>query len=286
MTASLEELEARMVEYRTAISESNRRGERDEVKRLRGELRAVLAEYTRVMDEGEELDGPDEPHAVDSVAPVSGGPPLSSVSVPIREQAHQALTILDAPAGPKLIAATHAAFLSEPVVTARLGSLRRDEERSFVAQPFARPYYICPALTHDRFTPVRGLLAVSTWPLEQRISGPLGPRVDFLTHARRVGQQVARIEGAGHQPTLPAWALLRRFALNIPGAYEGYGRPDAARVVEAADAEAAVHADTDNATRQAAAVRAREQLTDPARLLFGSVRVGGVDRADTGSENR
>ncbi len=286
MTASLEELEARMVEYRTAIGESNRRGEKDEVKRLRGELRSVLAEYARVMDEGEELGGPDEPHAVEPGAPVSGGPPSSSGSVPIREQAHQALTILDAPAGPKLIAAAHAAFLSEPVVTARLGSLRRDEERSFVAQPFARPYYICPALTHDRFTPVRGLLAVSTWPLEQRISGPLGPRVDFLTHARRVGQQVARIEEAGHQPTLPAWALLRRFALNIPGAYEGYGRPDATRVVEAADAEAAVHADTDTATRQAAAVRAREQLTDPARLLFGAVRVGGVDRADTGSENR
>jgi hypothetical protein len=287
MTASLEELEARMVEYRTAISESNRRGEKGEVKRLRGELRSLLAEYTRLMDEDEDADGAGGPHAVEpGAAPVSGGSSSSSVSVPIREQAHQALTILDAPAGPKLIAATHAAFLSEPVVTARLGSLRRDEERSFVAQPFARPYYICPALTHDRFTPVRGLLAVSTWPLEQRISGPLGPRVDFLTHARRVGQQVARIEGAGHQPTLPAWALLRRFALNIPGAYEGYGRPDAARVVEAAAAEAAVHADADNATRQAAAVRAREQLTDPARLLFGAARVGGVDRAGAGSSNR
>jgi hypothetical protein len=286
MTASLEELEARMVEYRTAISASNRRGEKDEAKRLKGELRAVLAEYTRIMDEVEEPAEPDEPRAVEPGAPLSGGPPPPpSVSVPIREQAHQALTILDAPAGPKLIAATHAAFLSEPVVTARLGSLRRDEERSFVAQPFARPYYICPALTHDRFTPVRGLLAVSTWPLEQRISGPLGPRVDFLTHARRVGQQVARIEGAGHQPTLPAWALLRRFALNIPGAYEGYGRPDATRVVEAADAEAAVHADADNTTRQSAATRAREQLTDPARLLFGAARVGGVDRAESGSEN-
>ncbi len=286
MAASLEELEARMVEYRTAISESNRRGEKDQVKRLRGELRVVLAEYARVMDESEELGGTDEPHAVEPGPPLIGGAPPTSASVPIREQAHQALTILDAPAGPKLIAATHAAFLSEPVATARLGSLRRDEERSFAAQPFARPYYICPALTHDRFTPVRGLLAVSTWPLEQRISGPLGPRVDFLTHARRVGLQVARIEGAGHQPTLPAWALLRRFALNIPGAYEGYGRPDANRVVEAADAEAVVHADADNTTRQAAAARAREQLTDPARLLFGATRVGGVDKAEEDAENR
>lgn len=286
MAASLEELEARMVEYRTAISEASRRGEKDLVRRLRGELRAVVDEYGRLVDEAEELGAPDEPHVAESGSPPTRSSPPSPVSAPIREQAHQALTILDAPAGPKLIAATHDAFLSETVVTTRLGSLRRDEERSFAAQPFARPYYICPALTYDRLTPVRGLLAVSTWPLEQRITGPLGPRVDFLTHARRIGQQVARIQDAGHQPTLPAWALLRRFALNIPGAYEGYGRPDATRVVEAADAEASVHADADNAIRRAAAARAREQLTDPARLLFGATRVGGVDKAEADAENR
>jgi hypothetical protein len=57
-------------------------------------------------------------------------------------------------------------------------------------------------------------------------------------------------------------------------------------VVEAADVEAAVHADADNATRQAAAARAREQLTEPARLLFGAARVGGVDKTGSSSENR
>ncbi|MFI6085039.1 hypothetical protein ACIBBB_29420 [Streptomyces sp. NPDC051217] len=286
MAASLEELEARMVEYRTAIREASRRGEKDQVRRLRGQLRAVGDEYGRLVDEAEELGTPDELHVAGSGSPPTGSSPSARASAPVREQAHQALTILGAPAGPKLIAATHEAFLSETVVTTRLGSLRRDEERSFAAQPFARPYYICPALTYDRLTPVRGLLAVSTWPLEQRVIGPLGPRVDFLTHARRIGRQVSRIQDADHQPTLPAWALLRRFALNIPGAYEGYGRPDAARVVEAAEAEASVHADADNATRRAAAARAREQLTDPARLLFGATRVGGVDKVEADAENR
>ncbi|MFF1416767.1 hypothetical protein [Streptomyces sp. NPDC058280] len=286
MAASLEELEARMVEYRTAIREASRRGEKDQVRRLRGQLRAVGDEYGRLVDEAEELGAPDEAHVAGSGSPLAGSSPPTRASAPIREQAHQALTILGAPAGPKLIAATHEAFLSETVVTTRLGSLRRDEERSFAAQPFARPYYICPALTYDRLTPVRGLLAVSTWPLEQRVVGPLGPRVDFLTHARSIGRQVSRIQEADHQPTLPAWALLRRFALNIPGAYEGYGRPDASRVVEAAEAEASVHADADNTTRKAAAARAREQLTDPARLLFGATRVGGVDKVEADAENR
>ncbi|MGW2052759.1 hypothetical protein ACWCOZ_02365 [Streptomyces sp. NPDC001840] len=290
MPESLEELEARMVSRRAAISVATRGGDKALARRLRAELREIVEEYGRRLAEQDEQDevgaGDDsQPPASDDAKPIAAASPVKAPTAPIREQAHQALTILNAPAGPKLIAATHEAFLSEAVVTTRLGSLRRDEERSFAAQPFARPYYICPALSHDRLTPVRGLLAVSTWPMEQRIVGPLGPRVDFLIHAKRIGQQVARIRAAEHEPTLPAWALLRRFALNIPGAYEGYGRPDATRVIEAADAEALVHADSDNSTRSVAAARAREQLIDPVRLLFGATRVGGVDVVGADGEN-
>ncbi|MDV9169023.1 hypothetical protein R6V09_02565 [Streptomyces sp. W16] len=288
MAESLEELEARMAEYRAAISVAKRRGDNVTAGQLRAELRAIVQEYGRRLDEMDDLPEPEagEPEpapASESGAPKATPPPAprpSGGSVPIREQAHQALTILDAPAGPKLIAATHEAFLFEKVVTTRLGSLRRDEERSFTAQPFARPYYICPALSHDRLTPVRGLLAVSTWPLEQRIIGPLGPRADFLVHARSISRQIARMQAAGHEPTLPAWVLLRRFALNIPGAYEGYGSPDPARVTQAAEAEADVHAEADRATRQAAAAHARERLTDPVRMLFGATRLGAVEAVE------
>ncbi|WP_165953664.1 hypothetical protein, partial [Streptomyces sp. 8K308] len=211
--------------------------------------------------------------------PAARAPRLGGGATPIREQAHQALTILGAPAGPKLIASAHEAFLSEAVVTTRLGSLRRDEERSFTAQPSARPYYICPALSHDRLIPVRGVLAVSTWPLERRIMGPLGPRVDFLTHAASIARQIARMRAAGHEPTLPVWALLRRLALSIPGAYDGTGMPETDRVIQAAEAEAAVHAEADEATRHEAADRARESLAEPVRLLFGASRTSGTERA-------
>ncbi|QQM43681.1 hypothetical protein [Streptomyces liliifuscus] len=290
MTESLEELEARMTEYRAAISVAKRRGDNVTAGQLRAELRAIVQEYGRRLDEMDDEPEPEpeadahESTAASKIEASKATPPPvprpGAASVPIREQAHQALTILDAPAGPKLIAETHEAFLFEKVVTTRLGSLRRDEERSFTAQPFARPYYICPALSHDRLTPVRGLLAVSTWPLEQRIIGPLGPRVDFLVHARSVARQIARMQAAGHEPTLPAWALLRRFALNIPGAYEGYGSPDPARVSQAAEAEVDVHAETDQATRQAAAAHARERLKDPVRMLFGATRLGAVEAAE------
>ncbi|MFC1434501.1 hypothetical protein ACEZDB_28065 [Streptacidiphilus sp. N1-3] len=279
MADSLEALEARLAELQAEILAAARVGDTIAMKRLRRQRREAQDAWDALAEQ-----------EAGQATPVTGRQPLSSPTAapprsvgtkpgrgtPIREQAHQALTILDAPAGPQLIAATHAAFLSEPVVTTRLGSLRRDEERSFAAQPFARPYYIVPALNHDWLTPVRGLLAVSTWPLERRMLGPLGPRTDFLSHARRIAEQVIRIQDAGLEPDPAAWRLLRSFALNIPGAYEGYGEPDPKRVALAAAAEAEVHTDADQSERRSAARRARNQLTDPVRLLFGASPAANV----------
>lgn len=289
MADSLEALEARLEQLRVQILAAVRAGDPPEAKRLRRERMATQEAWDALAEQ--EMGRATAELGPVTALPVSTQPASLKRSTgakpgrgtPIREQAHQALTILDAPAGPQLIAATHAAFLSEPVVTTRLGSLRRDEERSFAAQPFARPYYIVPALNHDWLTPVRGLLAVSTWPLERRLLGPLGPRTDFLCHARRIAEQVARIQDAGLDPDPAAWRLLRTFALNIPGAYEGYGEPEPARVALAAAAEAEVHADADQALRRSAAKRARDQLADPARLLFGASPVSNVNTSQTGN---
>lgn len=190
----------------------------------------------------------------------------------VREQVHQALTVLGGPAAPKLISAVHEAFFTGPVPPRRMASLRRDEERSFTAGPYQRPYYICAALTAERLAPGRGLLAVSTWPLERRIVGPLGPRTDFLTAAVRVAQQVKRIVSCGEEPSEPAWQLLRRYASNIPGAVGSRDRerPEPGRVRRAALAELAVHEEADRADRDRAAGRARAQLTESQRL-FGMV---------------
>lgn len=195
-------------------------------------------------------------------------------TLPVREQVHQALTVLGSPAAPKLISAVHEAFFTGPVPSRRMASLRRDEERSFTAGPHKRPFYICAALTAERLAPGRGLLAVSTWPLERRIVGPLGPRTDFLTAAVRVAQQVKRIVSCGEEPSETAWQLLRRYASNIPGATSPRDRdrerPEPARVRRAALAELAVHEDADRVDRDRAAGRARAQLTEN-QLLFGMV---------------
>jgi hypothetical protein len=193
--------------------------------------------------------------------------------LPIREQVHHALTLLGAPAAPKLVVAVHEAFFAGEIVGARLTSLRRDEERSFRSAPHSRPYYLCSALTADLLAPARGLLAVSTWPMSRRVVGPLSARVDFLTAAIRMAEHVERSPGAER--------LLWRFAANIPGAASGFAEVKPAAVVRAARAELAVHEDADRSHREAAAERARTQLDDAAQLFGSRLRV--VSRTGTDS---
>ncbi len=188
--------------------------------------------------------------------------------LPLREQVYEALSLLQVPAAPKLIATVHEAFFGSTFPTTRVTSLKRDEERSFRSAPFARPYYICAALSADYLSPSRGLLAVSTWPLERRVIGPLSPRVDFLTAAIRVADAIERI------PTPPPTArrLLQRFAGNIPGATQPSASADEVKsgvVRRAAEAELSVHSDADTRMRKEAADRARRQLAD-AEQFFGT----------------
>jgi hypothetical protein len=159
----------------------------------------------------------------------------------------------------------HEAFFATTFPTTRVTSLRRDEERSFRTAPFARPYYICATLSADFLSPSRGLLAVSTWPMERRVIGSLSPRVDFLEAAIRVAEAIERLPA----PVPAASRLLRRFAASIPGAAESPAGTTPAAVKAAAEAELTVHKETDTKTRREAAKRARQQLTE-VEQLFGA----------------
>jgi hypothetical protein len=206
-----------------------------------------------------------------TAATPAGGPLL-----PLREQVHQALTLLAVPAAPRLVSAVHEAFFAGLIPSVRLTSLRRDEERSFRSSPFARPYYVCAALTAELLAPARGVLAVSTWPLDRRVIGPLSPRVNYLSAAIRVAESFLRIQSPGPA----AQRLLWRFAANIPGATDGARNMDPAKVARAAQTELEIHADDDRTARTAAAARARRQLDD-VEQLFGS-RLQLTRQASTG----
>jgi hypothetical protein len=133
---SLEILERRIGELRAQVRRAVAAGDRDRARALRAELREAeraWGEAIEELDARAQADGPAQP------IPLQPGPLL-----PIREQVHQALTLLGVPAAPRLILAVHDAFFSGPLVPARLTSIRRDEERSFRVAPHARPARTTP----------------------------------------------------------------------------------------------------------------------------------------------
>ncbi len=277
----VEALERRIERLRAAVREAVLAGDREHARALRAEL----GQAERAWDDALEQAAAEAPARAEAPAPVEG-PASAEVPVraeapareqgsllPLREQVHQALSLLTVPASPRLIATVHEAFFTSTFPNARLTSLRRDEERSFRTAPFARPYYVCAALTADLLAPARGLLAISTWPMERRVIGSLSPRVDFLSAAIQVAEAIERLPA----PVPAARRLLWRFAASIPGAAQNAAQMEPRAVMRAARAELDVHEPADQGTRRAAAARARAQLDD-AQQLFGSRLAASADR--------
>ncbi|WP_267246163.1 hypothetical protein [Streptomyces sp. PR69] len=273
MHEHLDALEQRMQQLQQAMRRAQLARDEGQVRQLRDELRRTQRAWDALFEQS--VDGEDTPTTEEAPpgAPAYHAPTEPVTPLPAREQVHQVLTLLAVPAAPKLISTVHEAFFAGALAASRLTSLRRDEERSYRSAPGARPYYLCPALTSDLLSPARGLLTVSTWPLEQRIVGPLGARVHFLASALNIADAAERLD----PDTLPLAArqLLTRYAQNIPGAQApiqqrtAVGVPvDLSLLRRAAQDELALHADADTATRTEAAQRARRQLDD-AGLLFG-----------------
>ncbi|MGH3192925.1 MAG: hypothetical protein ACRDPY_41695 [Streptosporangiaceae bacterium] len=272
MTDSVESLERRIARLRTAVREAVLASDRDHASSLRRDLREAEQAWDAALADAE-VQAEQHP-ASNGPRPEAGrtGTGIRSSLLPLRDQVYQALSLLTVPAAPRLIATVHEAFFATTFPTARMTSLKRDEERSFRTAPFARPYYICAALTADLLAPARGLLAISTWPMEIRVIGSLSPRVDFLTGAIRVAEAIERLPA----PVPAARRLLWRFAASIPAAADSAASTNPHQVKQAALAELAVHEHADRETRRTAAQRAREQLDD-AQQLFGA-RMGDANQ--------
>ncbi len=267
MTEAVEDLEQRITRIRTAVREAVLAGDRERANTLRRDLRQAEQDWEDALAAAENVRADADAESAEGAwarraAPRAGTSPSL---LPLREQVHEALSLLTVPAAPRLIATVHEAFFAGTFPTTRLTSMKRDEERSFRTAPFARPYYICAALTADLLAPARGLMAISTWPMERRVIGSLSPRVDFLTGAIRVAEAIERLPA----PVLTARRLLWRFAASIPGAADSAASVHPHEVMQAALAELTVHQAADQATRHAAARRARDQLDD-AQQLFGT----------------
>ncbi|MGH3238927.1 MAG: hypothetical protein ACRDNL_01015, partial [Spirillospora sp.] len=158
-----DELEARISEVRAAVRRAIAAGDRQRARELRAELRDAERAWDDAVlgDTPKAADTPEPSEAKTSERKTGEREAGERGLLPVREQVHQALTLIGAPAAPKLIGSVYAAFFPGEVPSTRLTSLRRDEERSFRTAPYARPYYLCAALTADLLAPARGLLTVS-----------------------------------------------------------------------------------------------------------------------------
>lgn len=287
MSEQADDLERRIDRLRTDLRSAVHAAERDRVRALRADLRAAEQAWHALFDSDQDTEleqaSADDGTAKNGTAK-NGAAANSTYAgyqtlLPLREQVHEALSLLTVPSAPKLIATVHQAFFAATFPSSKLTSLKRDEERSFRLAPYARPYYLCAALTADRLSPVRGLLAVSTWPGERRVIGSLSPRVDFLISAINIASAVDRLPGQADITTVQR--LLVRFAANIPGAPKHPATLDSRAVIDAARAELAVHEPEDTHVRREAAQRAREHLDDAAQLFgtrfeqLGNQQLGG-----------
>jgi hypothetical protein len=261
MQELLEALETRMQQLQREMLQARLQHDDAQVALLHADLKRTQAYWASlVLPADETASAQPEPGPPSAPRPARGG-------LPIREQVHQTLTLLTVPTAPKLLSQVHEAFYGHPLNTPRLTTVRRDEERSFRTAPFARTYYICPALTCDLLSPARALLALSNWPLEQRLVGPLTHRVHFLTAALRIAD--AAEQRADDVPPQPLQQLLQHYRRNIPGYPGTRGPVELAALRAAAEDELAVHATDDANTRADAADRARKQLNDTDQI-FGS----------------
>lgn len=194
-------------------------------------------------------------------------------AVPLRDQVIRTLRLGGRPMSTRLLTDLSQARFRDPIPTTKLASLRRDEASSWKAahagagRTAVRDVYVVPALTHDRFAPVRGTLALSSWPLQDRIVAPASPRVDMLRITLAIADECANAR-ADAQWLPPLERLLARLARTVPGLPAAAAHePAAVRVAVCAELD--VLADADAEERHFAVSRAVERL-DEYTLLFGT----------------
>jgi len=240
-------VQERLTELNRALSDAVSTDDQDAIPPLLAEISALERRRNRLV------------HRVASEQSYDPTPSL-------RDQVIRSSGLIGRPASIKLIADVSTARYGERLPTTRLASLRRDEERSWASSGPRRAVYVVPALSVDRFFPVRATLALSTWPLDIRVVGPASSRVDLLWTTKNLA---AELETGANQRWVPALRrLLWRLATSIPGATTGGSEIDPGQVTRAAERELEVIEPDDAAERLDAAERAGRQLTD-AQQRFG-----------------
>ncbi len=273
MTASqieaLDSVAARISELRAATRQALISGDQDRTREIQGQLKSTESAWHALIDTAPAAAGPAELTTEPAAGPAElTTEPAAGFALPAREQIHRVLSLIGVPARPMFIVQIHNALFPGQLGLSSFTSVRRDEERSWNASKGPRrPFYIVPALSVDDLTPVRALLALSTWEPEKRIVGPLSDRADFFAVVTAVAYAVMNNDAAQNDPDHPAYALLEGLAGNL-GMIPDPGKMfHPAEVIATAQGEYQKIGPQDEADRRRGA-RLLSQLS-PAEQLFG-----------------
>jgi hypothetical protein len=126
----LEALETRMQQMQQAMLHARLQCDDAQVASLHEDLKRTQSYWASlVLPDGEAAQA--QPSPPQAAASEPAAPRPSRGALPLREQVYQALTLLTVPTAPKVLSQVHEAFFAQPLNSARLTSLRRDEERSY-----------------------------------------------------------------------------------------------------------------------------------------------------------
>ncbi|MGF6985272.1 hypothetical protein QFZ99_004749 [Paraburkholderia atlantica] len=188
-----------------------------------------------------------------------------------RERAMSALLRLNVPASGKLIAAYCEARTGEAFEMKGFASIRRDEFRAW-SKGSRREIYLVPALEGPWFIPSRGRYALSTWPLTQRIIGPLSPRVAHLKVSLHLADEL-EAQSVNSDAAARMRKLLTEYVRSVSGAltnpWDSSTTLDTVRIRAAVQYELSKIEADDEAHRKSQAEHALRVLDESKRIWGG-----------------
>jgi len=114
------------------------------------------------------------------------------------DQVVGALELLGVPTATTILVLVARIRSGRPIDPRTVTSMRRDDQQAWgreVGLGRAHPRCLVPALHHTTLAPVRGQLAMSTWPLERRLVTPRSPRADLASAALALLEEAGRVRG-------------------------------------------------------------------------------------------
>lgn len=233
-----------------------------------------------LMDEVQELEKERSALLREMTGPATPAPPLTS-GPSLRVRVISTLRLVHRPLAARFVTQIARARFGYNIDPRALASMRRDELRSYNAYAEnpdgaqSKGELVVPALSFDRYTPVRGVLALSDWDLSRRLIGPASPRVDVLAATKKLAGLVIDNPAAPWAPDVER--LVTTVGRSLKPFADRATAPTPTMVRAAAAAELAVIEADDREDRIGAAERARAQLTDQ-QQLFGVAALGAAGR--------